>query len=310
MNTGGAALDIGRLDAGTLTGSALTVTAGDMTTASSLAFTGVLTLNPTGTLTVSNTVSATGAVTVNATGAVTGSGGLGAGSDLTLNASSVGSALTPLMLGTVDGQLSGTLSGTLASDVYNVQSLAASILNLGVITATAGGTGHPVTIDSNLGSILHVHVGTDITGGRVNFWGTQIGTLGFDLLVVTDNPPVFCNGTPCGLPYFVNGSSALFGLTNTTTTLSDNVLYLLKGSESEEPQLLTAGVLPTNLYSCLSLDREQVVCTAGAMWHDDDGSDGAVVQTAQDEQRQAKRPAQRVSAPRKSKVTSKLGVTR
>ena len=80
VNTGSAALDIGRLDASTLTGSALTVTAGDMTTASSLAFTGALTLNPTGTLTVTNTVSATGAVTVNATGAVTGSGGLGAGS--------------------------------------------------------------------------------------------------------------------------------------------------------------------------------------------------------------------------------------
>jgi hypothetical protein len=134
--------------------------------------------------------------------------------------------------------------------------------------------GHPVTIDSSSGSILHGSLGTDITGGRVNFWGTTIGQYQFDLQVITDNPPVFCNGTPCGLPYFVNGTSAFFGLTN---TLPDNVLYLLAGGEA---QLLTSGNLPDNIYNCLNLDRERVVCTAGAMWHDDDGGEGTVIPPA------------------------------
>jgi hypothetical protein len=232
-----------------------------LTTASN----GNIDLSAGGAVAINQGVSATGAgaVTLTATGAITGSGGIAAGGDLTLNASSVGSVATPLTLTTIGGQLSGTLSGTLATDVYNVKSLGASIINLGVITATAGGTGHPVTIDSTLGSILHVHVGTDITGGRVNFWANQIGTLGFDLLVDTDDPPVFCNGTPCGLPYFVNGSSALFGLTNTNTTIPENVLYLLTGNEAQDAQLLTSGILPDNIYVCLDEDREKVSCLGG-----------------------------------------------
>jgi hypothetical protein len=68
-------------------------------------------------------------------------------------------------------------------------------------------------------------------------------------------------------------------------------------------------MLPANIYACLDSDRKGVVCTAGAMWHDDDGSDGVGVQSpAQNDPRQVKQQAQRTSAPQKSKATSKPGV--
>jgi hypothetical protein len=274
ISTDNSAVDIGSLDAGALTGSVLNVTAGNMTTGSGLNFAGLLNLNSGGAVTLTNAVASTGSLTVTATGALTGAGGMGTAGDLTLNVQSVGSVGTPLTLTAIGGELGGTLSGTGATDVFNVKASGPITITLGTITATGGFIGHPVTIDSSSGSILHGSLGTDITGGRVNFWGTTIGQYQFDLQVVTDNPPVFCNGTPCGLPYFVNGTSAFFGLTN---TLPDNVLYLLAGGKA---QLLTSGILPDNIYNCLSLDREGVVCTAGAMWHDDDGSDGTVLQPA------------------------------
>src|SRR5205807_7764717 len=53
--------------------------------------------------------------------------------------------------------------------------------------------------------------------------------------------------------------------------LPGNVLYLLSGPQNGEAQLLMSGILPDNIYNCLNLDHEGVVCTAGAMWHGDDG---------------------------------------
>jgi len=82
------------------------------------------------------------------------------------------------------------------------------------------------------------------------------------------------------------------------TELPGNVLYLLAGSQNGEAQLLTSGILPGNIYNCLNLDREGVVCTAGAMWHGDDGSDDAALQpAAPDDQGKVKQQAQRISAP-------------
>jgi hypothetical protein len=233
----------------------------------SAASNGSVNISTGGALGVSQAVSAagTGAVTLAAGGALTGAGGVSAGGDVTLNAYSVGSVATPFTLTSVGGQLNGTLSGT-STDIYNVKTQGASTINLGSITAQNGGVGIPVTIDSNNGSILHVHPGTDITGGRVNFWGATIGTYGFDILVTTDSPPVYCNGTPCGLPYFVNGASALFDLLNTNSALPGNVLYVLSGSQPRDVQLLTTGVLPDNIYACLDEDQEKVNCGAGSLW--------------------------------------------
>ena len=218
----------------------------------------------------------TGAVTLTATGAITGAGGISSGGTLTLNASSVGTLATPLTLTALGGELSGTLSGALLTDVFHVKSTGALTINLGLITATAGTIGHAVTVDSTFGSILHSGIGTDITGGRVNFWGTTIGTVGTDILVVTDNPPVYCNGTPCGSPYYVDGGA---GATSSglllPNDLSQSGRYLL-GATPEEGTLLTAGVLPDYIYRCLDQDRKTVVCTAGAVWHDDDGTDSAL----------------------------------
>ena len=215
-------------------------------------------------------------VELSTAGAIASSGGAISAGDLTLNGSSVGSASMPVILGTIAGELSGTLSGAALTDVFNVKSATSSTINLGVVTATSGGIGHPVTLDSTGGSILHVHPGTDITGGRVNFWGTSIGALNFDLQVITDNPPVMCNGVPCGLPFFVNTGTAtydlLFGL-----SLSG---YYLLGATPEEGKLLTAGVLPDQIYSCLNQNKETVTCTADAIWGEDEGAKGVMLAEA------------------------------
>jgi hypothetical protein len=298
VSTGNSALDIGLLDGGTLTASALNVTAGNMTTGSPLSFSGVMNLNPLGTLTITNAVSSTGALTVNAGGAITGAGGIGSGGNLTLNASSVGSVATPLMLGTVSGWLNGTVTGGLPTDIYNVKSLAAGTINLGVITAIGPVVGIPVTIDATGGSIRHVHLGTDITGGRVNFWAATIGTLGFDLEVITDNPPVMCNGVACDLPYFVNGATATYNNLLLANALSQSGRYLL-GASPEEGTLLTAGVLPDQIYRCLNQKYEPVVCMADAVWGEDEGAESVLLAQAASPNtpRTMRPPAQRTSAP-------------
>ena len=239
---------------------------------------GAMTLTAAGDVSVTQAISAggLGAVTLTASGgSLTGAGGVSTGGDLTISGASVGSTATPLMLGTIGGTLNGTVNGGGATDSYNVKALALTTLNLGVITAIGPVVGVPVTIDATGGSILHGDAGTDITGGRVNFWGGTIGALNFDLEVITDNPPVMCNGSPCGLPYFVNGASALYNQLLVGNGLSQSGRYLL-GALPEEGTLLTAGVLPDYIYRCLDQDRQAVVCTAGAVWHDDDGTDGAL----------------------------------
>jgi len=193
-----------------------------------------------------------------------GAGGVGAGGDLTLNGVSVGSTATPLMLGSVGGWLYGNVTGGALTAAYNVKSLGSSTINLGLVTAVGPTAGVPVTIDATGGSILHVHSGTDITAGRVNFWGGQIGTFGFDLEVTTDNPPVYCNGVPCGLPYFVNGTTRV--LVNIITNVQADLVSLLL--QQGNARLLTSGVLPTNVFACLNDEDEPVVCTAEGVWDD------------------------------------------
>jgi hypothetical protein len=197
------------------------------------------------------------------------------------------------MLGTIGGTLNGTVDGGGATDSYNVKALALTTLNLGMITAIGPVVGLPVTVDATGGTIRHGDAGTDIMGGRVNFWAGTIGTVGFDLEVLTDNPPVMCNGSPCGLPYFVNGTSALYNQLLLANGLSSSGRYLL-GVLPEEGTLLTAGVLPEYIYACLDSDRQAVVCTAGAMWHDDDGTTGGLSAEADP----AHKPTKAVRAPR------------
>jgi hypothetical protein len=200
------------------------------------------------------------------TGTISSLGGAVSAGNLTLNGSSVGTTGTPVMLGSVSGQLNGSLSRTTATDVFNVKSAASSPINLGLISATSDGISHAVTIDSTGGSILHVKPGTDIDGGVVNLWGTTIDT---NLVVLSTNPPVYCNGSPCG-----------FGPAGTPTVVSslpsisldESGRYLL-GAPPEEGTLLTAGVLPDYIYRCLDQERMAVVCTAGGVLHDDDGDE-------------------------------------
>jgi hypothetical protein len=81
---------------------------------------------------------------------------------------------------------------------------------------------------------------------------------------------------PAGLTADITAASLVVN----SGLLTGNVLYLLSGPQNGGAQLLTSGILPDHIYNCLSLGRERVACTAGAMWHDDDGGDGTVLQRA------------------------------
>jgi hypothetical protein len=118
-----------------------------------------------------------------------------------------------------------------------VKSVGASTINLGLITATSGGIGHVVTIDSTGGSILHVKVGTDIDGGVVNLWGSNIDIN--NLVVLTTNPPVYCNGSAC-----VYGSGGGQGGGSNSNLFSSLQTVLIDQETKEKTELLTCGVLP------------------------------------------------------------------
>jgi hypothetical protein len=77
----------------------------------------------------------------------------------------------------------------------------------------------------------------------------------------------------------VNGATATFNDLLLRNSLSQSGRFLL-GALPEEGTLLTAGVLPDYIYRCLDSDRQAVVCTAGAVWHDDDGPDTSTTKVA------------------------------
>src|SRR5205823_125831 len=178
----------------------------------------------------------------------------------------------------------GTIVATLTTGAASVTPLGSDMVTLSSVGATGA------FADPNVGM-----------GKPVTVMGFTIGAADAGNYTLTQPAGLTADITAASL--VVNGGFI--------TGLPENVLYLLSGSQNGDAQLLTAGVLPKNLYSCLNLDRKGVVCTAGAMWHDDDGNEGAVIQPAeQDDQRTINRPVQRTSAPKKSNAKSKPGVTR
>ena len=90
--------------------------------------------------------------------------------------------------------------------------------------------------------------------------------------------------------------------------LTSDMLYLLSGPQNGDARLLTAGVLPDNIYLCLNQKREGAVCTAAGMWHEDDGDDGPALKPGvEDDPQKVKQQAQRISVPQKSKAASNSG---
>jgi hypothetical protein len=103
---------------------------------------------------------------------------------------------------------------------------------------------------------------------------------------------------PAGLTADITGALLVVngGL---TTGLPGNVLYLLSGPQNGDVQLLTAGMLPDNIYQCLTQKQDAVVCAATAVWQEDEGT-GTGLQgkdAPHDDPRIVKSPAQRTSAP-------------
>jgi hypothetical protein len=80
---------------------------------------------------------------------------------------------------------------------------------------------------------------------------------------------------PAGLTADITAATLIVN-SGVLTGLPGNVRYVLSSTQTGDVQLLTAGVLPDNIYGCLDQDGHAVVCTADSVWHDDDGTNGAV----------------------------------
>jgi hypothetical protein len=110
---------------------------------------------------------------------------------------------------------------------------------------------------------------------------------------------------PAGLTADITGASLVVN-GGFLTGLPGNVLYLLSGLQDGDAQLLTAGVLPDNIYLCLNQKHEGALCTTAGMW---DGDDGRTLKPGvQEDPFKAEQPVQLISVPQKSKATSNSGV--
>jgi filamentous hemagglutinin family protein len=67
----------------------------------------------------------------------------------------------------------------------------------------------------------------------------------------------------------ITGASVIVNGEIVTVGLPGNVQYLLSSLQNEDAQLLTAGVLPEGVYTCLNMEAETVACNAIAMWNED-----------------------------------------
>ena len=139
----------------------------------------------------------------------------------------------------------GTTVATLATGAASVTALGADMVTL----SSGGATG--AFADPNVG------VAKPVTAAGFTIGGADAGNY-------TLTQPAGLTADITGAPLVVTGG------------LPGNVQYLLAGSQTGDAQLLTAGVLPDYIYRCLDQDRQAVVCTAGAVWHDDDGTDSTL----------------------------------
>jgi hypothetical protein len=218
----------------------------------------------------------------------------GTGKTLTVSAYTVndgnsGNNYTVSTVDDVTGAISKaalTLSGVLANNkVYDGTTVATLITGAASVTAlgadmvtlsSVGATG--AFADSNVGLAKPVAVmGFTIGGADAgNYMLTQ----------------------PAGLTADITGASLVVN-GGITTGLPGNVQYLLSGPQNVEAQLLTAGMLPDNIYQCLTQKQHAVVCAATAVWQEDEGTGtGLQGQDApHDDPRIVKSPAQRTSAP-------------
>ncbi len=156
-----------------------------------------------------------------------------------------------------------TVTGVLANNkVYDATTVAT--LTTGAASVTAFG-GDVVTL-SSLGATgafadPDVGVAKPVTAAGFTIGGADAGNY-----TLTQPAGLTADITEASL--VVNGG------------LPGNVQYLLVGLQNGDAQLLTAGVLPDYIYRCLDQDRHAVVCTAGGIWHDDDGSEGPLLAQA------------------------------
>jgi hypothetical protein len=208
---------------------------------------------------INNSFVSSGAVSFTASGAITGTGTLTSGSTLSLNASSVGTAVAPLALGAIPGEISGALTASADANGFNISST--GVIHIGLIDAApAGGTARDVLLVSTAVGSPQIDwgsgTGTDIKGDQVTFFApTQVGSSSNRLLVTANT--ILAGTTFGGLTGTCaeGGTPSCFVNTPTAqgfdTLLSSILSSMTKDKTESMSELLTSGLLPENVSKCL-----------------------------------------------------------
>ncbi len=211
-----------------------------------------------------------GAITTGSTGSISAPGVEGG---IFLLGSSIGTAITPLVL---VGDVGFFLAE--ATDVINVKSASPSDINLfeayagnldfrsSAIVVTSVGD---VTLDSTGGRIFHIVDGTDIVGKNVNLFGQEIGQPGLEIQVMTPSPPPLCNGTPCSIngPFFVEVNKFFSDFVILLVLVQELIQEITAAQQAAissifiplgPSELLSSGVLPENVFKSLGSEHIEI----------------------------------------------------
>jgi hypothetical protein len=185
------------------------------------------------------------------------------------------------------GALTINTGYSFANPVTFISGSAADITIAGQLTSSSTGAGTPNTAAVVLGSgrnFLNTAGASAIsaTSGRWLIYSTDPAA---DTLGGLASSFIQYSSTYGITPVLGTGNGFLYSADDTMIPLADllalsqNAQYLLAGHQRadniDDAELLTAGVLPERVYSCLDRKEESVNCNAMAMWKDD--SDGVTL---------------------------------
>jgi hypothetical protein len=177
--------------------------------------------------------------------------------------------------------IAGATNG--AATVYGYQ-MASTTANANIGTITAGSLtvtaqtnskAYDGTMSAAAVPLVVGLVGTDTVTGKAETYATANAGVGKTLSVSAYTVNDGNSGNNYAVSLVTDTTGVITAATLVVTGegnagLPGNVQYLLSGPQNEaEAELLTAGVLPERVYSCLNGQEEPVACNAMAMWGED-----------------------------------------
>jgi hypothetical protein len=164
----------------------------------------------------------------------------------------------------------GDISATVTPTTGTVNLVSGSPVHIGLIEGTGGTTAGDITIGTTSTIDRGIGAGTDINGGQVTFYATQIGSIGNGLVVQTTASPVLA-----GTPFILGGAAPVANtcsetgapqcfvgatqLTNTINSLLSAIQAALTTEQTGPSELLSSGVLPENIFKSLGSQVLEIV---------------------------------------------------